>query len=248
MRRETTEWYCERLYLTMPLVTFGHAGVPILMVPTAAADYLEYERFQLIDYMKPWIEAGKIRLYSINSVNKQSLLDNNCPPHIKIEYLERYDQYIVEEVLPYIRKDVGSETPLPYIMGISMGGYLAGNTFFKHPDLFGGAILMSGSYDIRGYMGGFHNDTVYYNNPAEYLPKLSDPRYLGPLQDGSRQIIIFTGQGEYEDPRRSQQLADMLKAKKIPHWLDMWGYDVKHDWPWWYKAVPYYLDHLFGPP
>ena len=33
----------------MPLVAYGHAGYPLLMFPTAAADFLEYERVYLID-------------------------------------------------------------------------------------------------------------------------------------------------------------------------------------------------------
>lgn len=27
-------------------------------------------------------------------------------------------------------------------------------------------------------------------------------------------------------------------------WLDMWGHDVDHDWPWWRKMLPYYLESL----
>ena len=35
-----------------------------LMFPTAAADYLEYERFQLIDAIAPFIYDGKIKVFS----------------------------------------------------------------------------------------------------------------------------------------------------------------------------------------
>ena len=66
--------------MDMPLVAYGHSGYPVLMFPTAAADYLEYERFYLVDAIKPLIEAGKIRAYSINSVNKYSLLNRESHP------------------------------------------------------------------------------------------------------------------------------------------------------------------------
>ena len=56
--------------MDMPLVAYGHAGYPLLMFPTAAADYLEYERFYLVDAIKDFIESGLIRAYSVNSVNK----------------------------------------------------------------------------------------------------------------------------------------------------------------------------------
>src|SRR6185295_14214194 len=100
MRRETTSWYSHNLNMDMPLVAYGEAGYPLLMFPTAAADYLEYERFYLVDAIKPLIEAGRIRAYSINSVNRWSLLNEEMPPKMKAELLTRYDRYITEEVLP----------------------------------------------------------------------------------------------------------------------------------------------------
>jgi esterase/lipase superfamily enzyme len=66
---------------------YGHAGYPLLMFPTAAADYLEYERFHLVDAIKDLIEAGKIRAYSINSVNKYSLLNRESHPGWKSKCL-----------------------------------------------------------------------------------------------------------------------------------------------------------------
>ena len=89
MRRDTTSWYSGNLGMEMPLVAYGHAGYPLLMFPTAAADYLEYERFHLIDAIKPFIDAGQIRAYSINSVNKHSLLNKQASPQWKAELLSR---------------------------------------------------------------------------------------------------------------------------------------------------------------
>ena len=232
--------------MEMPLVAYGHYGPPVLMLPTAAADFLEYERFHLIDSISGFLESGKAKVYSINSVNRLALLNESAPPWERIEWLKRYDSYITEEVLPLIRADCRDPNALPIVAGISLGAYLAANTFFRHSDLFGGAILLSGSYDIRGYMDGFHNDDVYFNNPAEYLPRLYDHYHLPTLQHGGRRIIIFRGQGSYEAPERSRQLSRILNDKGIPHWLDVWGHDVNHDWPWWREAMPYYFGKLFS--
>ena len=102
MERRTTAWYSHNLGMEMPLVAYGHAGPPLLMFPTAAADYLEYERFHLVDAIKHHIEAGRLRAYSINSVNRYSLLNEQAPPHVKAELLTRYDRYVTDEVLPLI--------------------------------------------------------------------------------------------------------------------------------------------------
>lgn len=246
MRREITSWDSERLHQEMPLVAYGHYGPPVLMLPTAAADFLEYERFHLIDSVSSFIDAGKAKLYSVNSVNRLALLNDQASPPEKVAWLNRYDGYLTEEVLPLIRNDCNDQSVKPMVVGISLGAYLAGNLFFRHPDLFSGAILLSGSYDIRNYMHGHQSDDLYFNNPADYLPKLNDDYHLPILQHGGRRIIIFSGQGSFEAPERSRQLSAILHSKGIPHWLDVWGHDVNHDWPWWRQAMPYYFGKLFG--
>lgn len=228
----------------MPLVAYGHYGPPVLMLPTAAADFLEYERFQLVDSVSWFFENGKAKGYSIDSVNKQALLNDHASPEEKISWLRRYDSYIVEEVLPMIRHDCGGDVK-PIVMGISLGASLAANTFFRHPDLFGGALLLSGSYDIRPFFNGAYPSDLYFFNPVDYLSNMNDDYHLPILRHGGRRIIIFSGQGDYEAPNRSRQLSGILSAKGIPHWLDIWGPDVNHDWPWWRKAVPQYFGQLF---
>jgi esterase/lipase superfamily enzyme len=242
MDRRTTAWFSQNLNIEMPLVAYGHAGYPLLMLPTAAADYLEYERFHLVDAIQPFIDRGQIRAYSINSVNRYSLLNEQMPPHLKAELLTRYDRYITDEVLPLIRRDTGNEDR-PLTTGASLGAFLAANTYFKHPDLFRGVIAMSGSYDIRSYLHGHYDDNVYFNNPADYLANLNDDYHL-PLLRKADAIVILSGQGAYEAPDRSRALSDILNAKGIPHTLDLWGPDVNHDWPWWRKMLPHWLQRL----
>jgi esterase/lipase superfamily enzyme len=229
--------------MEMPLVAYGHAGYPLLMFPTAAADYLEYERFHLVDAIRPYIEHGHIRAYSINSVNRYSLLNEQMPPRLKAELLTRFDRYLTDELIPIIRRDTGQDHARPITTGASLGAFLAANAYFKHPDLFRGTIAMSGSYDVRAYLHGYYDDNVYFNNPADYLPSLNDNRYL-PLLQQADAIFIMSGQGAYEAPERSRHLSDILNAKGIPHTLDLWGPDVNHDWPWWRKMLPHWLGRL----
>jgi esterase/lipase superfamily enzyme len=46
-----------------------------------------------------------------------------------------------------------------------------------------------------------------------------------------------------EDTRRMQEV---LREKQIPATVDFWGHDVNHDWPWWRKQFPYFLEKLYG--
>src|SRR5437868_9050451 len=226
MRRDTTSWFSNNLGMEMPLVAYGHAGYPLLMFPTAAADYLEYERFHLVDAIKDFIEAGQIRAYSINSVNKYSLLNKESHPAWKVEMLARYDRYVCDEVIPLIRNECGDDAR-PITTGASLGAYLAANTFFKHPDLFRGTIAMSGSYDIYNYLEQHYDDNVYYNNPSMYLKNLDDHYHLPRLRQ-SDFVVIASGQGSYEAPDRSREFSALLNSKNIPHRLELWGHDVNH--------------------
>lgn len=244
MRRDTTSWYSHNLNMEMPLVAYGHAGYPLLMFPTAAADYLEYERFYLIDSIKWFIDNGLIRAYSINSVNKYSLLNRESHPAWKVEMLSRYDRYVTDEVLPLIQNECGQDAR-PLVTGASLGALLAVNTYFKHSDLFRGVIAMSGSYDIYSYLENYFDENVYFNNPAMYVKNLNDDYHLPRLRQADS-IAIVAGQGAYEAPQKSRDFSDILHSKGIPHVLDLWGHDVRHDWEWWRKMLPHYLGKFIG--
>lgn len=244
MRRDTTSWFSHNLGMDMPLVAYGETGYPLLMFPTAAADYLEYERFLLVDAIKPFIESGQLRAYSINSVNRYSLLNDKASPQWKAELLTRYDRYIMEEVLPLMRDECGQDAK-PLTTGASLGAFLAANCYFRHPDEFRGTIAMSGSYDIRSYLKDYYDNNVYFNNPAQYVANLDDNHYL-PILQKADSIVIVTGQGAYEAPERSKDFSKILNSKNIPHLLELWGHDVKHDWDWWRKMLPHYLGRFFG--
>ena len=76
MKRELTSWYSPSLNKEMPIASYGDYGFALLLVPTAAADYLEYERFQLMDHIAPFINSGKVRVFSIDSINNESWLNS----------------------------------------------------------------------------------------------------------------------------------------------------------------------------
>ena len=152
-------------------------------------------------------------------------------------------RYIEDEVVPYIRIAVSNPEARIATSGASFGAFHAANTLFRRPDLFDTVIAMSGFYDLAGdYFKGYSDETCYFNNPTWYVPSLQGP-FLDLLQNHCR-IIISTGQGAYEAPDASRRFARILEQKSIPHWLDVWGHDVNHDWPWWRKMLPYYVEKL----
>lgn len=70
--RHLDGWHSASLGQGMPIVSYGRWGYPLLLFPTAAADYLEDERFGLIGAISHQIAAGRVRVFSINSINQQA--------------------------------------------------------------------------------------------------------------------------------------------------------------------------------
>lgn len=243
MRRDLFSWYSESLGAEMPIVSYGHYGFALLLVPTAGADYLEYERFQLMDDLQPFIEAGKLRVFSVNSVNKESWLNKEMLGEHKGIRHNQFNRYIFEEVVPFIRTNTSQETPI-IVSGASFGALHSMNLFLKRPDIINGVIAMSGVYNLTEYSNGFFDDQVYYNSPAHYVPNLTDPWYLDHIRR-SNHIHILTGSGSYEDPQAARDFSGILASKGINHELDVWGEEWKHDWPTWRAMLPHYLQTKF---
>ncbi len=243
MRRELASWYSPSLNKEMPIASYGHYGFAVLLIPTAAADYLEYERFQLIDTLAPLIESGKCRVFSIDSINKESWLNNEMEPSHKAIRHNQFNEYVFNEVIPFIRNATSQETFI-YTCGASFGALHAMNLFLKRPDIINGAISMSGVYNLAEYTKGYWDDQVYFNSPEHYISNLSDQYYLDKIK-ASHHIHIYTGSGDYEDPNASRRFAQLLFDKGIWCDLDVWGQDIKHDWPTWRKMLPYILENKF---
>ena len=243
MDREITSWYSPALNKEMPIASYGHFGFAILLIPTAAADYLEYERFQLIDAIAPFINSGKCRVFSIDSMNKESWMNNQMLPEHKAIRHNQFNEYVFNEVIPFIRSCTSNETMI-YTCGASFGALHAMNLFMKRPDIINGAISMSGVYDLTEYTKGFWDDQVFYNSPIHYIPSLNDNWYLDKIKS-SHHIHIYTGSGNFEDPDAAKNFAGILYTKGIWYDLDVWGPDIHHDWPTWRSMLPYILDKKF---
>lgn len=243
MLREINQWHSGALNKNMEIVSYGHFGFALLMLPTAAADYLEYERFHLIKAMEPLIDQGKLKVFSINSINRESWLNNRMNPKHKAIRHEQFNNYVYNEVVPFIRHKTSRNTPI-YTTGASFGALHAANLFFKNPWLINGFIGMSGVYDLTKYTKGYWDDSVYFNSPMHYLQNLNDQNTINQIRK-SNHLHILSGSGDYEDPNSSRALSALLNMKKIGNDLDIWGHDIKHDWPTWLKMLPYVLKAKF---
>jgi len=241
MHRDITGWFSPALSKDMPIASYGHYGPALLLIPTAAADFLEYERFQLLDQIKGSIEGGKVKVFSVDSINNESWLNKNMHPEHRALRHEQWNQYIYNEVIPFIRSNTSEDTPI-ITCGASFGALHSMNLFLKRPDLIRGVVAMSGVYNLMEYTDGFYNDSVYFNSPSHYIPNMTDHTTLEAIRSGK--ILIATGSGSHEDPHASRDFSTLLHNKSIPHHLSIWGQEWTHDWPTWRAMLPWVMNEF----
>ena len=241
MHTEYHKWWSPNLGQDMELKIYGHAGRAILVFPSQGGRFHEYEDFGMIEACRGSIDAGKVRFFTVDSVDYQSWVNWGAHPADRARRHEDYDRYIVHEVVPLIR-GYGYDKALT--TGCSMGAFHSANFFFRHPDCFDGCIALSGLFRLNHFIGDYMDDTVYFNTPLAYLPNMNDPWFLDQYRQS--QIVICVGQGAWEDGMRvdTAELRRILADKGVPAWIDFWGHDVDHDWPWWRVQMPYFLHQL----
>src|SRR6185503_14556976 len=87
-------WHSPSLGMDMPIVSYGYGGHPLLLFPTDAADFLENERFFLIKAIEPAIMQGRVRVFSIESINRHAWMDKQLPAPEQARRQALYMRYI----------------------------------------------------------------------------------------------------------------------------------------------------------
>ena len=84
---------------------------------------------------------------------------------------------------------------------------------------------------------------MYFNNPVDYVGHLAGDHLEWLRSQVS--LLLVCGQGQWEDTTgalaSTQRFASLLASKGIKHELDVWGYDVPHDWPSWRAQFAYHM-------
>jgi len=243
MKKEYLTHYSHSLEREMHVAVYGHDGVPLLCFPTQDSLCRNFEDFGMVDQLADYIAGGRVQLFVVDTVDPESWSARDGDKTWRSARQEQYYRYIVDEVVPLIHERTDR---LPAVTGLSMGANHAVITFFRRPDLFRGVIALSGVYGSEYFFDGWMDPTLYDNSPECFLPNMPvDHPYIELYN--RRKIMLCVGQGAWEEDgvRTLRRLEGILREKGINAWCDFWGYDVNHDWPWWFKQMRYFLPNLF---
>lgn len=234
MNREYHRWYSPSLHRDMELLVFGHQGARVVVFPTSMGRFFDWEGRGLTGTLAEHLNRGWMQLYCVDSVDGESWYGRR-PPHERVARHEQYHNYVLNEVLPFS----AARNPNPFLIttGCSFGGFHAVSFGLRHPERVGRVLSMSGLCDIKRFADGYYDDTLYYNNPIDFIPGEHDPARLAALR--RQDIILAVGR---DDPLvgSNQNLSRVLWGKGIGNALRVWD-GWAHDWPFWHKMVTLYI-------
>ena len=169
MKVEHHVWHTARLGREMGVRVYGHWGAPLLVFPTSGGDEWEFERQGMLDALGHHVDAGKVKLFCVNSVNNQSWYDKGAHPRHRSYVQAMYDAYVAEEVAPFIHTSCESPGIAITTTGASFGAYHAANFAGRYPGLVTKAVLFSGLYHVGRFLDGYWDDLCYYHSPQAFI-------------------------------------------------------------------------------
>ena len=242
MSKESSRWHSDRLGEEVDVRRWGETGTPVLLFPTAAGDAEECERFLMVDALAPLLAAGRIKLYSVDSVAGRAWTKRGNTAAAAARVQNAFDAFLYHELVPAIRTDCRDDGIEIVVAGASIGAFNALAAICRHPDAFSKAICMSGTYDMSKLMKGEPMTREWReSSPLHFLPDLQ-----GPILDRLRErfVLLAHGQGRWEEPAQSWRAAEALGHRGIPNRVDEWEEKWDHDWPTWRSMLPKYLEEL----
>jgi esterase/lipase superfamily enzyme len=226
------------------LIAYGHYGRPVLAFPSEAGRAWEFEEHGMVGAVADLIDAGRMKLYCVDSADAETWSDRGAPIEERARRHEAYERWLLEAVVPWIAGDCGGPTEI-MTLGVSLGAFHAVNLALRHADVFPLAIGLSGNYDpTTWHAWGEVGSSTYFNNPMAYVSNLHG-EHLEWLRS-RLSILLVVGQGAWEvSPTQALPstgaLAQRLAEKGLRCELDVWGYDVPHDWPSWQAQMRHHL-------
>jgi esterase/lipase superfamily enzyme len=231
--------------LTAPVgvTRWGHFGMPVVLFASAGGDSLEPERLPMLAALAPLIDAGKIKLYAVDGTAMRAMLAGTTSPDARIQAQRAFDEWVVTGLGAHVRRDCASDTLELLACGCALGAASALQALLGDPQLFRGAIGLSGTYDLLPWLA-----------PAPACPATADIADVSPLQGYARlsggpqlarlrqrPVTLACTAGDYDDPRATQAFAQRLREHGITTRTEVWGPEFQFGFSSWCPMLAHFL-------
>lgn len=150
----------------MEFKVYGTAGVPVLALPARGGRFYDWENNGMPEAVASLLSSGKLQLFTADGIDAESLLAGDAAPRRRAEMQEKYFNYLSTELAARIRELNQTEKGQRiWCVGVDTGACQAVNCRLRRPEVFGGAIGLSGLYDMNRFLGRAEDDLVLRNAP-----------------------------------------------------------------------------------
>ena len=127
-------WHSERLGRRVSVVRWGTFGTPVLLFPTAGGDAEEIERMHVIGALGDLIAAGRIKVYSVDSVAGRTWIEGEGSDGHRAWIQGQFHEFVRHEVVPAIREDCRDPDIGVITAGASIGAFNAVSALCRYPE------------------------------------------------------------------------------------------------------------------
>lgn len=237
MNKKNHSWKSPSLGREMKISVYGTSGTPVIIFPSEEGDRNEWEETGMIDSLQEQIQQGYNQFFCVDSVAEISLLNKESEPARRIRCQEHYEQYIIDEVIPFIKKK--NKNSFLLTAGAFLGAYYSLLFALKNPGKINKVIGISGNYDIKPYLDGFYDESVYFNNPVDFLPNLNKRPLIEAIKTIDIRLLSYANDPQQELSRR---ISDTLWVKNIEHNFYVWDESVSNPWD---LVDSMFIEHLY---
>ena len=242
MRRDEVALWSPELGWSPRVIAHGSYGRPLLVFPSSQGRAEDAETYGLVDAVRPLLEAGRVKLYCVDSWDGGSWYRSDLPLEDRARLHEAYERWVVDGVVPFVDADCGGRQDLA-VAGCSLGAYHAANVALRRADLFPLALCFSGVYDLSVLGWGERGTSFHLNTPLWSLAA-AEGEHLDWLRS-RLSLLLVCGQGMWEDTtgalESTRAFGALCAEKGLRVETDLWGHDVPHDWPSWRAQLAHHL-------
>jgi esterase/lipase superfamily enzyme len=244
MPKNSWSFVVPRLTAPIGVTRWGDFGMPVILFASAGADSLEAERLQIIAALAPLLDSGKIKVYAVDGTAMRVLLAGTAAPDVRIQAQHAFDEWVVTGLGAHVRRDCENDAVELLACGCALGAASALQALLRDPQLFRGAIGLSGTYDLLPWLtagqawsadAGGGADA----SPFQGLARLPD----GPQLDRLRQrpVTLACTAGDYDDAPATEAMAQQLRARGVATLTDVWGPQFHFGFSSWCQMLPRFV-------
>lgn len=225
---------------------YGDAGQPVIVLPEGDSSFASWSEGGMIDALAPLVDSGMMRLVCTDSVDLMGWYSRYAVPEYRLSNIKNFFKFVEKDLLPFVADTCGDDRP-PVLAGAGMGALNACVLMLSRPQLFGGLLALSGTYDARRFVVGELPEGWEDVSPVDMVPALPQRGKAVRLLSGLP-LAFVCGQDASEDGIDTQRaLEQAFEDRGIDATFEYWGYDVRHDWEWWRKEAAEMLPAVLSP-